>query len=526
MDVGQHNFQSYLPWLLKELTQSFFVAIDFEFSGIALASPRGDHGVGLTFCSKDTENGVYQIKPFNINLSPIVDQALKINREWTVSSASIDYLLGHGLGIDALCKEGVHYLTHREEQEARETFDLNSERIFTWEPRGRVPESLKFRRAAHAVIDAWIFRGRSPRILRMPPFTAKYNLPGYLNYQQRNLLVTMVGIDYPNLQASACDGYVQVQETGTDANSGRLQIQKEQAEQIILKGIGFRWVADALIGGDLTSLPSASFADLFTQPTDFILEELASALKQHLKDNRAVLVGHNCFTDLIFFYHHFIGKLPDTIGEFQVLFHRMFPLVIDTKYLYTSYSGCSNARSSLPEACKMMASLTVPTINNAYGKYLWHESLHEAGYDSMLTAILFLKLSVQLRLRKEITVPRGAMGSLLCMQLQVAHDQLYDAQEFFNSLVNARSKQAQSNPIDLMDFAEGDDVKSCSFSLEDSLHFPVETEGTVAGKVRNGELVPPLTENFWSVYGNKLRMFGMYEEIIDLSVARETGNMN
>ena len=157
---------------------------------------------------------------------------------------------------------------------------------------------------------------------------------------------------------------------------------------------------------------------------------------------------------------------------------------------------------------------------------MWHESLHEAGYDSMLTAILFLKLSVQLHLRKEVAMPRGAMGSLLHMQLQVAHDQSYDAQEFFNGLVNARSSQAQSNPIDLIDFEdEGDDIKRNPCSLEASLLSSAEIEEATGEMVRNGVLLPPLTDNFWSVYGNKLRMFGTYEEIMDMNeVARETEN--
>lgn len=310
-----------------------------------------------------------------------MDQALKINREWTFSSAcmsssayfliklihfysvAIEFLLDHGLSVDALCKEGVRYLTRSEEQEARETLDLNSEHLVTWERKDRVPESLKICQAAHTAIDAWIVRGQSPGNLKIPPFTADYDLPDYLNCQQKNLLVKMVGIEYPNLQASAYDGHVRVKETGANANSGKLQRQKDQAERLILEGIGFRWVADALTGRDLESLPIASFADLLTQCTDIKLEELASALKQHLKDNRAVLVGHNCFADLVFFYHHFIGKLPGTVEEFQVLFHQVFPLVIDTKYLYTSYACCSNARSSLPEACKMMASLVLPTIS-------------------------------------------------------------------------------------------------------------------------------------------------------------------
>lgn len=38
MDITKQSFSNYLPWLLTDLASSCFVAIDFEFSGIALSS--------------------------------------------------------------------------------------------------------------------------------------------------------------------------------------------------------------------------------------------------------------------------------------------------------------------------------------------------------------------------------------------------------------------------------------------------------------------------------------------------------
>lgn len=79
MDLTQHNFAYYLPWLLKELTQSYFVSIDFELSGISLAPssqiPKIQTlqerylenkvaaekyqiiQIGLTICNEDAANG-------------------------------------------------------------------------------------------------------------------------------------------------------------------------------------------------------------------------------------------------------------------------------------------------------------------------------------------------------------------------------------------------------------------------------------------------------------------------------------
>jgi poly(A)-specific ribonuclease len=182
-----------------------------------------------------------------------------------------------------------------------------------------------------------------------------------LDHQQKHFLTKIINIEYPDLHVSLHGGFVRVKESTKEANNEILQKKKDQAELIIQKGIGFRRLTDALTG-DLASLPTKSFADLLTTTTSFTLEELACALKEHLRVHRATLVGHNCFTDLVFLYHHFIGKLPETVDEFQILFHQVFPQVIDTKYLYTSHQGCNNAHSSLSEACKQMASVTSPTI--------------------------------------------------------------------------------------------------------------------------------------------------------------------
>jgi poly(A)-specific ribonuclease len=78
MDLTHHNFAYYLPWLLQELTQSYFVSIDFELSGIALPSSQAPKiqtlqeryldtkfaaekyqilQVGLTICNEDSKSG-------------------------------------------------------------------------------------------------------------------------------------------------------------------------------------------------------------------------------------------------------------------------------------------------------------------------------------------------------------------------------------------------------------------------------------------------------------------------------------
>jgi poly(A)-specific ribonuclease len=102
MDITQENLQSNALRIIKEIAESHLVALDCEFSGIALNSgPKPNLAefyqaakeaaekyqilqVGLTIVAEDIENARYVRKPYNIYVSPLpdVDEKLLV-REWT-----------------------------------------------------------------------------------------------------------------------------------------------------------------------------------------------------------------------------------------------------------------------------------------------------------------------------------------------------------------------------------------------------------------------------------------------------------
>ena len=106
MNVSVASFPSEAVKILQEIRDAHFVAIDFEFSGIA---GRGGGGkpslqglyhevkaaaeryqvlqVGLTIVKEDLKNGVYVVRPYNFSLSPVpaVDPRT-LDRVWGSSS--------------------------------------------------------------------------------------------------------------------------------------------------------------------------------------------------------------------------------------------------------------------------------------------------------------------------------------------------------------------------------------------------------------------------------------------------------
>lgn len=105
-----------------------------------------------------------------------------------------------------------------------------------------------------------------------------------------------------------------------------------------------------------------------------------------LKAKKHVLVGHNLFTDLVYLYKTFIGTPPYLVRDFQKRVHRLFPIVIDTKYLATHEADSMDPREGLKALLEPFKKTHTPLIvlderHNAYGVAFGKD--HEAGFDSM-----------------------------------------------------------------------------------------------------------------------------------------------
>ena len=75
-----------------------------------------------------------------------------------------------------------------------------------------------------------------------------------------------------------------------------------------------------------------------------------------------MIVGHNCFLDLVYMYRAFIGDLPDTVEEFQRKLHNVWPLIVDTKYMSTHNCGDINPVSSLEQIATQLSSEKTPIL--------------------------------------------------------------------------------------------------------------------------------------------------------------------
>lgn len=58
-----------------------------------------------------------------------------------------------------------------------------------------------------------------------------------------------------------------------------------------------------------------------------------SRVIQTMVDGQKVIVGHNCFTDLVFMYQHLIDELPKRLHVFKKQMQSLLPMIYDTKHI-------------------------------------------------------------------------------------------------------------------------------------------------------------------------------------------------
>ncbi|KAB8253040.1 39S mitochondrial ribosomal protein L46-domain-containing protein [Aspergillus flavus] len=303
-----------------------------------------------------------------------------------------------------------------------------------------------------------------------------------------------------------------------------------RARERVWKQIGFRWIVEALSGGDLSHLDPFCFGSIMNSSTvvepQVSLHGFSEKLQQRLRTHRPVLVGHNLFTDVVYLYRCFFGPLPDKLEEFQAIVHHMFPILMDTKYMATHDCGSITPKSSLSEINDNLLHIKTPkiSVHEQHSKYNSQRIDHEAGYDSLLTAQIFIKLSAQLRDGgiSKLPDPVELKGQSDTMGLNNTTLAVPESLKGSVEKESAARKKPLKTPtstklgtrFDALDVEEiNDRVESMALKSRKS-----SSSVDVTRKVANGELIPRQGAEFWKVYGNKLRVFG--PSIADPKVCR------
>ncbi|KAN0072873.1 Ribonuclease H-like domain containing protein [Elaphomyces granulatus] len=567
MDVTRKTFPFYLPRILHDLTTCCFVCLDLEFSGIhAKTEGRLRDGmqtlqerytevrgaaevyqilqIGLTIAHEDLNIGQYTLKTYTFLLNPIIDRRLEVERVWSYQSSAIEFLLRNNFRMQAVYEEGIPYISRQEEALAiTKTLERNHRIVRTKiDIQASDHESVEFLDGIRREINAWLSDEKATDdFLNIPPPRSR-NEPRSpsekLSTYQRKLIHQVVEIEYPSLVTDTKQSFIQISHHNEVKRGAVNERRLKRTEHHVLKQMGFRWIVEAIAGGDLSKLDSQSFSEIMSSPKvvegNDTPDEFLEKTRKRLKAKRFVLVGHNSFTDLVYFSKCFFESLPERVEDFQAMIHQRFPFIIDTKFMAT-YKSSSTASPSLSEISERLLKVEGPEtiIDPLHGKYNEKQLFHDAGYDSLRTAEIFIKLAAQQavectsnntgsedsRQESRFNPPSALGGNSTTIPETDGKEPPEKRLKVAERAV--RSAFAHSTKFDILAELEGNVEGSNqdgdeTMAVEDGSTLNSEYETGILQRVKDGKLIPCFESTFWDAYRNQLRVFGTQEEFCKL----------
>jgi poly(A)-specific ribonuclease len=568
MEVDKVSFYPLLLDILTDISECHFVAFDLELSGVPSKGAKGGKDVGrpslqeryletkqaaeryqilqlgLTCVQQDIENKKYILKPYNFELSPLIaDTSLGLERIFSFQSGAVDFLLKTGFDLSVPFHRGVPYLSRLESKEAREKHAARQDRaaIPDVQLKPTETESLAFLERVRREINAWDKSKAftTPAYLNIGAVGSDDmgpdDVPPALSRFEMRLVHQVVRAEYPELISVGKRGFVQIIKFDHEREERIAADRKRVLHEKIGRQKGFRWIIEALRGSDISNIDlkecakdpvtgEAIFADLDAYKAQFF--------RAHnlMRGNPRIMVGHNCFLDLVYIYRTFIGELPDTVEEFQQAIHEIWPMIVDTKYMSTHNCGDINPVSALDQIADQLSIETTPTLemDSEHMKYSATQHLHEAGYDSFLTAQIAVRLSAKLERAGKYFEPGSAangavdgvsngLSGMKLTESALAHHVYQteggsspsEPEGFVPSVEGAKWKRRGDPTLPPM---RADDP--FEYNPRDLKH---RHKNADAGKKGFEGGMPGFSSDFWRVYGNKLRVFGTEEGMCVLS---------
>lgn len=250
-----------------------------------------------------------------------------------------------------------------------------------------------------------------------------FAFPASLSRYQMRLVYQTVRNEYDRrIVALGNRNWIQLMPYDQERQDALKASQVHYKEKDISKATEFRWLIEAIAGGDIRNIDPYMFLAAMRSDADANggperLKTYVENLQTKLNNRRRILIGHNLFTDLVMIHQCFIGDLPQSIQDFQRNIHHLFPAIIDTKYLATREKHQGFVSSSLEHLDFNLQDRSTPSVEvpSEFDRYSTSSNYHEAGFDSFLTAKVAIRLSTQIEAEKqyepEILVRPPSSGS-------------------------------------------------------------------------------------------------------------------
>jgi poly(A)-specific ribonuclease len=298
-------------------------------------------------------------------------------------SSAVAFLLKNKFRFDLPFSEGIPYLSRKEEGQIRASWAVRDAERAAIEDMVLKIDDKALVDHIHLSVRNWLSQPLVQRedYLNIPHITPESprakHVPTALNRYQMRLTHQIIRKDYANLKTLGRDGFVRITIRNEKEDAEERLRQERYRELDVINAIEFRWLVEALCGGDISNIPERCFlaaipSDVKPNKDDAPYRRFVEDLQSKLNKRRRVLFGHNCFIDLVYLYTCFIGDPPAKVEDFQELIHGLFPAVVDTKYLASLVKEL-RFNSNLEALEKEMRPEQLPIIDVpvAFDRYIW-----------------------------------------------------------------------------------------------------------------------------------------------------------
>ncbi|KAI1457125.1 CAF1-domain-containing protein [Annulohypoxylon moriforme] len=566
MEINKSNFFWMLPCMLHEAQKARFVAIDVEMSGISSHSHSSHTNsiqdlyteikeaaeiyqvlqVGFTFSHYNENKSEHIIRTFNCHLSPLFPRgslsdglSRHLDRKFCVSARSYSFLQQNKFDLTYALDNGVSYLS-REELRLAEQYCLSRDKHEHIDPLKLDEESQRFYKYARRQIAEFA----SERVTPGMEFIIKNPYGGKLNGLQLRLIHQIIREEYPiytakRVSAGARTGCISVsllEEETRLKNESRQQVDIDE-----IKGLaGLQILLEALSGGSFATRVNRKSACYGDKPPigleswskfnrAFNFQECEASLAK----SRPILVGHNLLQDLAFLYKTFFEPLPQNVDDFINKIHILFPRIVDTKFMHTKEKHMMETDRTLQELHYYYAKQQFPAFRCDPRFSSGQACAHNAGFDSYMTAVLYLKQTHALFGTKKYF-------NAIEKQYYVATSPLdYDEKWSTNYSSSSTISSSDTSASSLLDqeevgtlgalqkwdvlIADESASKRICLITNAKANPPTWDEQNLSRSPRRkaifmpGEtcsekelhVIPPWTDTFWRIYGNKSSIAGV-----------------
>ncbi|PVI04428.1 CAF1-domain-containing protein [Periconia macrospinosa] len=588
MEVDASNFPRHLLRLLDNISRAEFVAFDLELTGIPSHLPKKGpvktgHAkktlqdryaetreaanryqilqIGITCGVFDVLIGKYVLRPYNITLSPLLNERLDIEREICIQSGAATFLLNNGFDLGAPFAKGVQYLSREEASQAEQMAFDRIEKKNVVEDVQLKPEdtdSIDFVRRVREAITKWVASPEADYTLHITSHTGFPSPPEVrtISRFEKRLVHQLVRAEFTNLVSMGNkDESIRIIRFDAAREEDNTKRMKKRTREAIARQTGFRWVFEALAHGDISDTDPFYSRIIVDGRVD--MKDRWDSMNDRLRHHQPVIVGHNMFTDLVYLYRSFVGELPESLEDFCKALHEIFPRIIDTKWLATFAEGDLNASPSLQEIAESIQEQPLPAIATHHEHSQYHDTTayHEAGFDSLLTATIMLQISAKLHHERQLKAPTEAdSDDSFKSALETQNPFVLDGQEKVtepipipplsdphgDSMTKKAKKKKKKNKKKAEEKSQKPSTRFQTKNLFDNLQqldldpevelepdAPSPDEPDHAGctpkeemkkLVRKPmELIPEFDSPFWTEFGNTLRIFGTEEAVLKIA---------